>query len=239
MNSLTRRGPSAPALDLYLAAHFLDEPRFASCCGVSVEALSGLVADRLVPGPSYVISPSFVLSSPVFQDLEAPGSAPGRYHRPEHAVWVARARAVIAETGREGAQDRLKARFIAELLAAAEALDATWDPPVVSWKPGWGDEAWESFLKGTYGLCVADPGSESAIARKEALQARLVKLSYKGARTRFQEAEAVAALALIEAYAEAAMPFSPLDYPLSSRKLLVDDLRPRVERCLPGTRSLP
>ena len=32
-------------------------------------------------------------------------------------------------------------------------------------------------------------------------------------------------LALIEAYARASMPFSPAEYPYSSRKRLVDDLR--------------
>lgn len=46
------------------------------------------------------------------------------------------------------------------------------------------------------------------------------------------EAEAKIAgwlLALIDDYAAAAMPFSPAEYARSSRKRLVDDLRPRVE----------
>lgn len=239
MNDTRKEALSSPPLDRYLAEHFLDEPEFAALCGLSTADLSGLMEARMVPAPSYVVSRQSVLSSQVFGDLAAPGSAPGRYHRREHAVWVARALAILAETGRETAPDRLKGLFLTRLQAAADALDMAWGLPARTRGSGWADEAWEAFLNGTYGLCAVDPGSERGIAQKELLQERLVKLSGKGTRMEFTPNEAQSLLALMDAYAAATMPFSPMDYPLSSRKLLVDDLRPRLEQALQGERSLP
>jgi hypothetical protein len=90
------------------------------------------------------------------------------------------------------------------------------------------ESTWEHFLLGTFGLCVADPSSEAAIARKEVLQEKLTMLSDNGAKNEFSEAEARALLELIDAYAQAAMPFSPIEYAVSSRKRLVEDLSARI-----------
>jgi hypothetical protein len=49
--------------------------------------------------------------------------------------------------------------------------------------------------------------------------------SADGTRVPYGDRDDERALALIEAYASASMPFSPVEYPLSSRKRLVDDLR--------------
>jgi hypothetical protein len=87
------------------------------------------------------------------------------------------------------------------------------------------DSAWEHFLHGTFGLCVADPGSVASIARKEVLQERLSAISNNGSRRSFDANEIPSLRALIDAYAAASMPFSPIEYPHSSRKRLVDDLR--------------
>ena len=234
-------------LDQYLLEHFLDEARFSGICGLSVGEISGLIRDRLIPAPSYVVSIASVVSSDVFGDMEAPGSAAGWYFRPEHAVWVRRARLAIAEVGRERAHARLKEWFSANLQAAlAELNETVWrlldsfdeDGSIIpAGLQARGNKVWEHFLKGTYGLCVADPASEAAIARKEVLQEKLVKLSGKGTRARFQIAEAREMLALIDAYAEAVMPFSPIEYHLSSRKRLVDDLRPRIQSSTEGPKG--
>lgn len=240
-------------LDHYLSEYFLDEPQFAKACGLSREELARLITARLIPSPSYVVSIASILSSPVMGDLEAPGSTPGLYFRPEYVAWVRRAQTALAEVGPEAAHTLLKADFASNLLASLNELNATTWRLFDSFNEDGSilpaglqvrmDEVWEHFLNGTYGLCVADPASEAAIARKEVLQEKLMNLSGKGTRTHFQNAEAQGLLALMNAYAEASMPFSPVDYPLSSRKRLVDDLRPRVLASMepiPGSgRSLP
>ena len=89
--------------------------------------------------------------------------------------------------------------------------------------------AWEHFLHGTFGLCVANPISEAHIARKEILQEKLNSLSDQGNKFSFTTDEAHALSQLIDEYAEASMPFSPAEFELSSRKRLVQDLRLRIQ----------
>jgi hypothetical protein len=84
------------------------------------------------------------------------------------------------------------------------------------------------FFDGTCGLCVADPSSGAGIAEKELLQERLMELTLNGSRVADTADENHKLLALIDAYARSSMPFSPAEYPRSSRKRLMDDLRLKV-----------
>jgi hypothetical protein len=90
------------------------------------------------------------------------------------------------------------------------------------------ESAWTAFLGGIFSLCVADPSSEKSIARKEVLQEALTQLSGNGSRTDFSAEDKLHVLHLIDQYAHAAMPFSPPEYPRSSRKRLVEDLREKL-----------
>lgn len=85
-----------------------------------------------------------------------------------------------------------------------------------------------SFFNGTFGLCVADPSNGAGIVRKEMLQERLTAVTKNGSLAAPSTLSKRDLLALIDDYAGAAMPFSPAEYARSSRKRLVDDLRPRV-----------
>jgi hypothetical protein len=223
-------------LDTYLARHFLDIERFAAACGISTDDLRELVRERLVPGPSYVVSES-ALSSYVFGRMPAPGAIDGEYFHPATTVWVKLARDVLRDVGRSRAHDALKQRFAANFEHALAELNAsTWrlrdsfadDGALIA--EGMHDRvesAWDHFLHGTFGLCVANPVSEAAIARKEVLQEKLAALSDAAIADRTSE-ETREVLRSIDAYAAAAMPFSPIEYPLSSRKRLVEDLSARI-----------
>jgi hypothetical protein len=90
------------------------------------------------------------------------------------------------------------------------------------------DSAWQYFLNGTFGLCVKNPESEFDSARKEILQEKLVAITENGSKSEFATADRNAVVSLINDYAAASMPFSPMEYPRSSRKRLVDDLRGRL-----------
>jgi hypothetical protein len=78
---------------------------------------------------------------------------------------------------------------------------------------------------GCFGLCVTNPISEAQIAYMEVLQEKLVRLSENGSRASYASQQLQAMHALIDAYAAASMPFSLVNYPVSSRKRLAEDIR--------------
>lgn len=224
-------------LNDYLARHYLNEDQLASASAAPAGELDALVREGLVPGPSYVVAPSGTVRSHVFGEMAAPGATPGRYFHPSQSIWIARAREALA-LGRADAAARLEQRFRAGFAGALAALDrSTWrlrdcfddeGQPIGEGLRQRTEDAWKYFLNGTFGLCVANPVSEAHIAHKEVLQEKLAHLSDNGTRSAFPAAELAAMRALVEDYAAAAMPFSPVEYPLSSRKRLVEDLGARL-----------
>lgn len=226
-------------LDIYLAGHYLNGDQFAAACGISTGEVAALIQGRLIPAPSYVVTEAATLRSHAFGEMPAPGSTPGSYFHPAGVAWVAIARRAVADSGYEAGQGKVKERFAANFQAALAELNATtWrmrdsfnddGSPLVDGLLARTDAAWEHFLRGTFGLCVANPSSEAAIARKEVLQEKLTQLTENGAKTEFPRQDIAALLDLIDAYADAVMPFSPIEYPVSSRKRLVDDLRGRIK----------
>lgn len=227
-------------LDRYLSEFFVNSEQLATACGISSDKISRLVKDELIPAPSYVVSESSVISSFVFGRMEAKGSTDGQYFHPSTSVWVNKALLAISEFGQADAQFELKRQFMENLKTALSDFDKSiWrlrdsftDDGVVI-EEGLRvrlDSIWDHFLKGTFGLCVAKPDSERAIARKEILQEKLTALSENGKKELFSETEAPEFLALIDEFAESAMPFSPIEYPMSSRKRLVENLRDCISK---------
>lgn len=230
-------------LNTYFSQHFLNTEQLAAVCQLSQSNLLDLIQHQLIPGPSYVVSKSTARSY-VFRELPADGATDGEYFHPATEVWANIARHVIDEVGRHRAYEALKQRFAVNLQCALADLNAS----VWRLRDSFADDGaviheglrirtesvWEHFLHGTFGLCVANPISEAAIARKEVLQEKLTALSENGTKKTFSEGEARTVLELIDAYATAAMPFSPIEYPISSRKRLVEDLSTRVKAVQQG-----
>lgn len=225
-------------LDHYLNTRFLTAARCAQACAIAPDIFDALVRDRLVPAPSYVVTEDGVVTSHVFGPMCAPVATPGRFFPPSQVAWVAVAQRALAQYGAQDAPPLLRGRFIARFQTALAALnDSTWrlrdsfddsGAPIAGGLALRAEQAWEHFLHGTFGLCVADASSEAAIARKEVLQEKLGALSENGAITNWTPGLATQLRALIDDYAAAAMPFSPVEFHRSSRKRLVDDLRARL-----------
>ena len=234
-------------LEQYLSTHYLNAGQCAQACGLSVDAFDVLVQAQLAPAPAYVVTPGGMLVSHVFGAMPAPGATPGRYFHPSQRTWIAAARHALAQNGPQGAQTALREQFIVRLQTALAALDrSSWrlrdsfnddGTPIAAGLAQRGSQAWECFLHGTFGLCVADPASEAAIARKEVLQEQLTALSENGSIAAFTPALAARLGTLIDDYAAAAMPFSPVEFHRSSRKRLVDDLRARLNGAAPAPRT--
>ncbi|MGH1365618.1 MAG: DUF6058 family natural product biosynthesis protein [Calditrichia bacterium] len=225
-------------LDTYLQKHFLNAEQFAVKCNISVDKLEDLVRRHLVPAPSYVVSDSSTVSSFVFGEMAAKESKPGQYFHPANVVWVGVARGIIETHGEEKASEIIRNRFYQNFQAALSDLNQTTmrlpdsftdeGAPIAAGVGARTDLVWKHFLKGTFGLCVANPISEAAIARKEVLQEKLSQQSDNGMRTEYSPEEVSAILELVNEFAAVAMPFSPIEYHLSSRKILVDDMRDRL-----------
>lgn len=230
-------------LDNYLAQHYLNEAQLTTAAAISFDQLDTLIRSRLVPAPSYVITDGGKVSSFVFGEMDAPGSLPGRYFHPSQSVWIARAGDVVAGAAPD-AESSLKQRFTANFAAALATLNlTTWrlrdsfdehGAPIADGLLTRTDSAWKYFLNGTFALCVANPISEAHIAYKEVLQEKLAQQSENGSKTVFSPQQAREMHALIDAYAAAAMPFSPVEYALSSRKRLVENLRANIQSAQEG-----
>lgn len=202
-------------LSTYLRKHFVDKPTFASRAKIPLERLDQLLDAGAVPAATYTCNGNSV-SSAAFGTIGIPEHLSGEYFRPECVRW-----ATIAAQARPGSERvQVLAELTGELRVALQAQMA--DPAAI-------EEQIQKFLpffwNGTVGLCVADPSSGAGIARKEMLQKRLTEVTANGSNPFPAGLESRDLLDLIDAYAEAAMPFSPAEYERSSRKRLVDDLR--------------
>lgn len=225
-------------LDNYLTKHYLNETQVGAASAICNDELNALILEGLVPAPAYVVTDTGTVRSFVFGEMAAPGSTPGRYFHPSQLVWITRARDAIATCTTQATDACLKEQFAANFSAALAMLNlTTWrlrdsfgddGAPIADGLRTRNENAWHYFLNGTFGLCVANPISETQIAYKEVLQEKLVHQSENGTKAVFQPQQIVAMHELIDAYAAAAMPFSPIEYDLSSRKRLVEDLRAKM-----------
>lgn len=224
-------------LDTYLARHYLDETQLAAAAAMGMDEIDALIRAGLVPAPAYVVDDGGKVHSFVFGAMAAPGARAGRYFPPSQLGWIAIARQALADAAAHetDAQARLKAQFTSRYAAALATLNlTTWrlrdsfddaGMPIADGLLARTGSAWTYFLNGTFSLCVAHPMSEAHIAWKEVLQEKLAHTSGNGSKTLLPRRQAQEMHALIDAYAAAAMLFSPVEYALSSRKRLVEDLR--------------
>ncbi|NIJ78326.1 hypothetical protein FHT08_003460 [Xanthomonas campestris] len=202
----------------YLQTHFVDKPTFASLAGITVDRLDALLEADAIPKPTYTCDGHSIRSA-AFGVTYIDERLVGDYFRPECRKWVD----IADRAAKGGARDAVLAALGRELetglRAHIEDTDAI-EKKIQGFIP--------YFLDGTFGLCVADPSLGMEIARKEMLQERLTSLTEAGSNPAPEEIGRDALLQLIDAYADSAMPFSPVEYARSSRKRLVDDLRPLV-----------
>ncbi|MFO3706874.1 DUF6058 family natural product biosynthesis protein [Xanthomonas codiaei] len=226
-------------LEAYLDHHYRTAEQLAAACAISPETLTLLVNERLVPEPSYTVTEDGRFISQAFGEFQVHALAPGRYFHPGNAAWVVLALEARASEGAQRAHTALKERFRRNFAAALMELDKTvYRLPDSFTETGSviaegldkrTESAWHHFLKGVFSLCVADVSSEASIARKEVLQEALIEMSDNGSKDVYSAEQRRQCLDTIGQYEAAAMPFSPLEYSRSSRKRLVEDLRPKLQ----------
>lgn len=221
----------------YLHGFFCEETTLARLSDIDVDRLRALIAAALVPKAAYVVA-NGAIASHVFGRMAAPGAPPGHWFSTANVAWIERALAAIADHGADDAPAALKARFESDYREALRASHVAEGPlPGLSRADGGFDDAgydaqfdavWTHFLAGTYSLCVRDAVDETRIAGKETLQLRLSAATDGGTKTGYSDAETQTVRCLISRYIEASMPFSPIEYRLSSRRRLVEDVLPHL-----------
>lgn len=205
-------------LKTYLQKHFVDKPTFVSLLGITIERLDQLIAAKAVPEPTYVCDGN-TISSAVFGVIETEESIYGDYFRPECSRWIK-----IADQAALGKERDAVFSVLSHELELG-LRDYFKEPEIIEKKI---QDFLPYFLNGTFGLCIADPSSGTSIARKEVLQHQLTELTENGSNPSPEAMSKSELLQLIDDYAMSSMPFSPAEYQRSSRKRLVDDLRPAV-----------
>lgn len=212
------------SLKNYLEKHFVDKPTFALLADISEERLDQLIEAGAVPAATYICDGRSVRST-AFGTTDVLEPVTGQYFRPECVRWVRIADQAPAGSEKAAVETKLKDELRAALSASGflNPADATAvETRVQAYLP--------SFFNGTFGLCVADPSTGSGIVRKEMLQERLTAITDNGSNPSPSEISRSELLRLIDDYAGSAMPFSPAEYALSSRRRLVDDLRSLVAK---------
>lgn len=227
------------SLDTYLKDYYQTADQLATVCSISTDELGALVSERLVPHASYTILEGDKLISQAFGEIDVQNSTPGQYFHPGNAAWIVLAIETKKKMGSQQAHRELKERFKKNFAIALQELDkGTFRLPDSFTESGEvlpkglnlrTESAWGSFLKGIFSLCVADPSSERSIAHKEILQEALTELTDGGSKADFSAESRRHVIELIDQYAVAAMPFSPPEYPSSSRKRLVEDLKAKLD----------
>jgi hypothetical protein len=176
-----------------------------------------------------------VVRSAYFGEIDAPGARDGEYFHRATPTWVARAMEALTGRSRSHAHDRLASLFQSRLRVALANLNCSLWPardafdagssPIPAGLKARCEAMWAHFMKGSYGICVAHPISEQAIVRKQLLMEKLMALTANGSRREFAPDEANEVADTMASYTAACMPFSPLEYPMSTSKRLIDDLK--------------
>lgn len=235
------------ALDDYFATHYFTAQQLANAGNVSTTYLHELIQAQLLPAPSYVVSANATVTSFAMGVMAAPGASNGEYFHQSMAIWLRRVLHLIDSDGLTQAPAIFAAQFAQEIQSAlAEQHHTRWPLPDSFSADGSAitegldkrvASFWLHFLNGTFGLCVASPDCATTIVHKEIVQEKLTALTRNGEHCGTNASEAKTIFALCTDYAQAAMPFSPIDYPRSSRKRLVDDLRKRIYGEYPALRD--
>lgn len=223
----------------YLGNYYLNQTQFALRCELSPQDIEELVAAQLIPAPSYQVSDSGHCKSVVFGELIDPDSVEelkaGSYFHPAAATWTRYAYTTLQRHTKDEARAIVKRRFVEELVHALaiknnstyrlkDCFDET-GSAITTGITQRVNTNWQHFLNGVFSLCVAKPDSIANIVHKEILQEKLSAITNNGIRVDYQNEDLAALKKLIDDYADSTMPFSPLEYPRSSRKRLVEDLR--------------
>ena len=215
----------------YLDLHFCTKQEMAGLANISTAQLDSLIAAGIAPQPSYVVAGNS-LTSAAFGELSCTDLREGGYYRRAAVPWVERA-AKYGPENTESFFEQLKRELGVQLQKANSSivrLSDSFDETGVPISEGLSQRLnamVSSYSSGVFSICIAEVGKAEGIVRKEILQEKL-QLLFDKTEINATESEGDDIIRDVASYADACMPFPPIEYPISSRKRLLEDLPARL-----------
>ncbi len=223
----------------YLDNHFLTLSQLARRARMPEEKISALIKAKCIPGPSYELRKSGMLYTYLFGKVGVAIKSSKRYYAPSVTAWIQRAQALAPGRDFRQIAKTMRTNFEKEFRQAMVDLDGRrFGFQRCFIKEGIFEEKqttkmlknkWRHFLEGTYGLCVKEPTTARSITRKLIAVSRLAQLTNDGKKKSFLPEERGQVISAMREFDAVVAKFDPVNYPISSRKRLLDDLRKKYK----------
>ena len=223
----------------YMDKYFVEKTKLANTLNISTSQLLSFTELGVLPNYSYHIKNSNLVDTVVFGKLNIEQGIPGKYYAKSVQQWFNKAQKVVAHYPGNQVREQLQHQFEFEYSQQIKTL-----PQLIQLFPEIFDdhgtvldtqlkmqaeETWNDHLNGSYGLCVVKSDSVSAIIEKQIAVRRLASATENGHKQKFNREQQTEFLQAAAEFDKIAMPFSPADYPLSSRKRLLDDIKAKLD----------
>ncbi|WP_346836493.1 DUF6058 family natural product biosynthesis protein [Microbulbifer sp. SAOS-129_SWC] len=214
----------------YLNQHYITRKELLARLDITPLELDSAIAAGMLPACSYRVQDGSVTTA-VFGRHPAPDCSDGEYFTPAATTWYRNSLHLLGDSAKKEstAAQLLMQDFIDSYIKSAQThpmfrsafANLLTEPQALEQMA---TDTWGNHCQGTYGVCVIAPDSVEQIQTKQAAVQRLIDFTDDARKTSYSAAERIELRKLIQSYNTVAMPFSPADYPFSSRKRLVDDL---------------
>ncbi len=223
----------------YMNEFFIEENRLALTFKISRSQLLRYIETGAIPNYSYHIINCNLVETTVFGKLKIDQGIPGKYYSKSVQHWFTKALKVIELYPTDQIGEQLQNEFqleysqhIKQLLQFKQLFPELFDDKgifIESLLKKKAAQTCSEHLSGAYGVCVVNPNSVSAIIEKQIAVRRLTSVTENGNKQKFSDQQQTEFLRAAERFDQVAMPFSPADYPHSSRRRLLDDIRARLD----------
>src|SRR3954453_8231041 len=102
----------------YLNRYFINLAQVASITRIPAAEVESLIAAKLAPAPSYVVTSDGKFVSCVFGGFDATNVPEGRYFHKAAHVWVSRGKEARDRLGIDAAREQLRSKFKANFTQA-------------------------------------------------------------------------------------------------------------------------
>ncbi|MGE4132374.1 MAG: DUF6058 family natural product biosynthesis protein [Bdellovibrionales bacterium] len=240
---------SAESITAYLIENYLTLDQLANESNSTPKEIRDLVTSRCAPSASYTTSPSIQISSQLYASIENYKSQEQTFYSPSIICsikkcqkWKGGSRQALAAA----LYNEFEAEFFSSLVAR-EAQNFGFEEVFekMNLNPDkarpLAKRAWESFLKGIYGICVRGNVTADSIVRKAIAINRVALLTNNGSQAEISASLRPSLIVALREFDSAVSRFAPHDWPTSSRKRLFDDLVPKynLETEFPNFRIQP
>lgn len=218
----------------YLTNYFCQIDELAELSKTKANIIKHYIKIGCIPDYSYRIKIPLELSSALFGELIHNPDQYYYFYAKGNVNWIHRANKLVEEYGVEECTNqlinemRIKFRqLFIENKTYLYGFDYLFDNEQSINEVAYEREFQDILLywrNGTYGLCTQNMINEESLFHKKLTQKWLKKITQDGSKKIYSAYEVEELKMALMKYESCLMPFSPLDYPLSSRKFLIDDI---------------